>query len=64
MVTQEASGSFDTRIIEGDPMRIKPELGSDFGPILFPMDQALLDALALDADQLLEWIDHYPVFSS
>jgi hypothetical protein len=27
------------------------------------MDQALLDALALDADQLLEWIDHYPVFS-
>jgi hypothetical protein len=44
-------------------MRIKPEFGSAFGPILFPMNQALLDALALDADQLLEWIDHYPIFS-
>jgi hypothetical protein len=44
-------------------MRIKPELGSAFGPILFPMDQALLDALALDADELREWIDRYPIFS-
>jgi hypothetical protein len=26
-------------------------------------NQALLDAFALGADQLLEWIDHYPIFS-
>jgi|HubBroStandDraft_1064217.scaffolds.fasta_scaffold32606_3 hypothetical protein len=44
-------------------MRIKPEFGSDFGPILFLMDQVLLEALALDANQLLEWINHYPIFS-
>ena len=62
-MTLQASDGFDTYILEGEPMRIKPEFGSDFGPILFPMEQALLDALALDADQLLEWIDHYPIFS-
>jgi hypothetical protein len=62
-VTLQASDGFDTYTLEGEPMRIKPEFGSDFGPILFPMDQALLDALAMDADRLLEWIDHYPIFS-
>jgi hypothetical protein len=44
-------------------VRIKPEIGSAFGPILFPMDKALLQALALDANHLREWIDHYPIFS-
>jgi hypothetical protein len=62
-VTLQASDGFDTYTLEGEPMRIKPEFGSAFGPILFPMNQALLEALALDADQLLEWIDHYPIFS-
>jgi hypothetical protein len=62
-VTLQASDGFDTSIIQGESMRIKPELGSAFGPILFPMDQALLDALALDADELREWIDRYPIFS-
>jgi hypothetical protein len=62
-VTLQASDGFDTRIIEGEPKKIRPELGSDFGPILFPMDQALLDPLALDADELREWIDRYPIFS-
>ena len=62
-VTLQASDGFDTYILECEAKRIKPEFGSDLGPILFPMEQALLDALALDADQLLEWIDHYPIFS-
>jgi hypothetical protein len=62
-VTLQASDGCETRIIEGEPKEIMPEFGSAFGLILFPMDQALLDALALDADQLLEWIDHYPIFS-
>jgi hypothetical protein len=53
-VTLQASDGFDASIIEGEPVRINPEFGSAFGPILFPMDQALLEALALDANQLLE----------
>jgi hypothetical protein len=62
-VTLQASDGFDTSIIEGEPMRIKPKFGSAFGPILFSMDQVLLEALALGANQLLEWINHYPIFS-
>lgn len=31
----------ETRIVDGNPNRIKPELGSAFGPIFFPMDRSL-----------------------
>jgi hypothetical protein len=59
---QEAAG-WDTRIIQGEPMRIRTEIGSAFGPMCFPMDEALLGAMVLDANQLLLWIDHYPICS-
>ena len=62
-VTLQSSDGVDTYFIEGEPTRIKPELGSDFGPSLFPMDYPLLEALALDANEFQEWIDHYPIFS-
>ena len=62
-VTLQTSEGFDICFTDGTPTRIKPELGSAFGPILFPMNDAFLEALALDADQLLEWIDHYPIVS-
>jgi hypothetical protein len=62
VMLQEAAG-WDTRIIQGEPMRIRTEIGSAFGPMCFPMDEALLGAMVLDANQLLQWIDHYPICS-
>jgi hypothetical protein len=62
-VTLQAADGWKTVTIQGEPMRIRPEIGSAFGPICFPIDEALLGALALDAGQLLQWIDHYPIFS-
>jgi hypothetical protein len=43
-VTLQSSQDCEWRIIEGEPMEIKTEFGSACGPILFPMDDALLDA--------------------
>ena len=62
-VTLQSSDGFDSSTIEGEPMRIKPELGCALMSTLFPMDQALLEVRTLPAAQLLEWIDHYPIFS-
>ena len=41
-MTLQSSQDSEWRIIEGEPMEIKTEFGSAFGPILFPMDDALL----------------------
>jgi len=62
-VMLQAADGWDTGVIQGEPMRFKPEIGSAFGPICFPTDEALLGALALDANQLLQWIDHFPICS-
>ena len=62
-VTLQAADGWDTGIIQGEPMHFRPEIGSALGPICFPIDEALLGALALDANQLLQWIDHYPICS-
>jgi len=63
VVTLQAAAGGELRIIHGEPMRINPEVGSAFGPIVFPMGEALLETLALDGSQLQQWIDHYPIFS-
>jgi hypothetical protein len=45
-VTLQSSDGFDSCIIEGEPMRIKLELGCALMSTPFPMDQALLEVLA------------------
>lgn len=62
-VMLQAADGWDTGVIHGEPMRFRPEIGSAFGPICFPTDEALLEALALDANQLLQWLGHYPICS-
>jgi len=60
-VLLQAADGWNTHIVQGEPIRFRPEIGSALGPIPFPMDEALLGALALDANQQRQWIDHYPV---